>query len=187
MGKGKIYTATGDDGTTSLVGGKRVSKTDIRLEAYGTVDELNAHIGWLAEVLVSPPDKEIVRFVQNKLFAIGSNLATDTSVTELKAASVITEEDVEKLEKSIDRLTDLMPPFRGFVLPGGTPSAAAAHICRTVCRRAERRIYALAAGQDIDQNLRQFMNRLSDYLFVLARAEVITARKEEIIWDKGCK
>lgn len=187
MGKGKIYTATGDDGTTSLVGGKRVSKTDIRLEAYGTVDELNAHIGWLAEVLVSPADKEIVRFVQNKLFAIGSNLATDTSVTDLKAASAITKEDVEKLEKSIDRLTDLMPPFRGFVLPGGTPSAAAAHICRTVCRRAERRIYALAARQDIDQNLRQFMNRLSDYLFVLARAEVITAGKEEIIWDKGCK
>lgn len=187
MAKGKIYTATGDAGTTSLVGGKRVLKTDNRLEAYGTVDELNAHIGWLMEIATLQEEKKILRFVQNKLFAIGSNLATDTSVTQLKAASIVTDEDVEKLEKSIDRLSELMPPFRGFVLPGGSLSAAAAHICRTVCRRSERRIYALTSVQEIDENLRRFVNRLSDYLFVLARAEVITAGKEEIIWDKDCK
>lgn len=187
MAKGKIYTATGDAGTTSLVGGKRVLKTDNRLEAYGTVDELNAYIGWLMEVTALQEEKKILRFVQNKLFAIGSNLATDTSVIQLKAASIVTDEDVEKLEKSIDRLSELTPPFRGFVLPGGSLSAAAAHICRTVCRRAERRIYALTSVQEIDENLRRFVNRLSDYLFVLARAEVITAGKEEIIWDKDCK
>ncbi len=187
MAKGKIYTATGDAGMTSLVGGKRVLKTDSRLEAYGTVDELNAHIGWLVEITTLQEDKQILKFIQNKLFAIGSNLATDTSVIQLKTASIITEEDVEKLEKSIDRLSELMPPFRGFVLPGGSLPAAAAHICRTVCRRAERRIYALTSVQEIDESLRRFVNRLSDYLFVLARAEVITAGKEEIIWDKDCK
>ncbi len=187
MAGGKIYTATGDNGTTSLVGGKRVPKTDLRLEAYGTVDELNAHIGWLAEVSTVPTDKAVLRFIQNKLFVIGSNLATDTSETPLKAASIVTDEDVEKLERQIDRLSAQMPPFRGFVLPTGTLSASVAHICRTVCRRAERRIYALSPSQEIDETLRRFVNRLSDYLFVLARAEVITSGKEEIIWDKDCK
>ena len=187
MKKSLVYTKTGDKGTTSLVGGSRVPKTHIRLEAYGTVDELNSNLGWLYTYLLDEADRHFILGVQHKLFAIGSHLATDQETMQLKPASIITSGDVESLEHEIDKLDEQLPELCAFIIPGGSRGASVCHICRTVCRRAERRIYALSPNQEIDENLRRFVNRLSDYLFVLARAEVITAGKEEIIWDKDCK
>lgn len=183
----KIYTKTGDKGTTSLVGGTRVSKTHIRLEAYGTVDELNAHLGLLLTYLSAEEDKAMVLQVQNQLFAIGSNLATDTEQTQLKSASVISTEEIDSIEKEIDRLDALLPPLRSFVLPGGSRAAAVCHVCRTVCRRAERRIIALSEHCEVSTELLTYINRLSDYLFVLSRKTNIDEKKEEIFWNNSCK
>ena len=144
----KIYTKTGDKGMTSLVGGTRVAKTDVRLEAYGTVDELNAHLGLLVAYLSDGDDKTFLRQVQDTLFAVGSHLATDRRKTELKAASIITPGQVEAVERAIDSIDRLLPPLTAFVLPGGSLAAAQCHVCRTVCRRAERRILALADEVD---------------------------------------
>ena len=145
----KIYTKTGDKGVTSLVGGTRVPKTHIRLEAYGTVDELNSNLGFLGTYLLAEKDKSFLQQVQDKLFAVGSHLATDREKTELKAASVISPENVEMMEREIDRLDNLLPPLSAFILPGGSRGAAVCPICRTVCRRAERRILALAEQVEI--------------------------------------
>lgn len=183
----KIYTKTGDKGMTSLVGGTRVAKTDARLEAYGTVDELNAHLGLLVTYLSDGDDKTFLRQVQNTLFAVGSHLATDRRKTELKAASVITPGQVEAMEREIDRIDRLLPPLAAFVLPGGSRGAAQCHVCRTVCRRAERRILALAAWVEIAPELLAYVNRLSDYLFVLSRKINRDADKDEIFWNNSCK
>lgn len=183
----KIYTKTGDKGTTSLVGGTRVPKTHIRLEAYGTVDELNSHLGLLVTYLLDEKDKAFLRQVQDRLFAVGSHLATDREKTELKAASVISPEHVEMVEREIDRLDTLLPPLSAFILPGGSRGAAVCHICRTVCRRAERRILALAEQVEISSELLAYVNRLSDYLFVLSRKMNQDEKKEEIFWDNRCK
>lgn len=183
----KIYTKTGDKGTTSLVGGTRVPKTHIRLEAYGTVDELNSHLGLLVTYLLDEKDKAFLRQVQGRLFAVGSHLATDREKTELKAASVISPEHVEMVEREIDRLDTLLPPLSAFILPGGSRGAAVCHICRTVCRRAERRILALAEQVEISSELLAYVNRLSDYLFVLSRKMNQDEKKEEIFWDNRCK
>ena len=182
----KIYTKTGDRGTTSLVGGTRVPKTHIRLEAYGTVDELNSHLGLLDTYLLDEKDKCFLRQVQDRLFAVGSHLATDREKTELRAASVITPEQVEAVEREIDRLDALLPPLSAFVLPGGSRGAAVCHICRTVCRRAERRILALAEQVEISSELSAYVNRLSDYLFVLSRKMNRDEKKDEIFWDNSC-
>lgn len=183
----KIYTKTGDRGTTSLVGGTRVPKTHIRLEAYGTVDELNSHLGLLVTYLLDEKDKAFLRQVQDKLFAVGSHLATDREKTELRAASVISPEHVEMVEREIDRLDALLPPLSAFILPGGSRGAAICHICRTVCRRAERRILALAEQVEISSELSAYVNRLSDYLFVLSRKMNQDDEKEEIFWNNSCK
>ena len=189
MKKSIIYTGTGDKGETSLVGGKRVSKQDIRLESYGTIDELNAHIGFLRTLL--PPNMHDAAHtlldIQHRLFSIGSYLATDTSDTALRDASRVYPEDIEQLEQRIDFLDSTLPPLRNFILPGGTTSSAQAHVCRTVCRRAERRICELHATHPVDLLLLRYINRLSDYLFILSRQCNISERKEEIYWDKGCK
>ena len=183
----KIYTKTGDKGMTSLVGGTRVAKTDARLEAYGTVDELNAHLGLLVAYLSDGDDKTFLRQVQDTLFAVGSHLATDRRKTELKAASIITLGQVEAVEREIDSIDRLLPPLTAFVLPGGSLGAAQCHVCRTVCRRAERRILALADEVEIAPELLAYVNRLSDYLFVLSRKINLDADKDEIFWNNSCK
>ena len=187
MKKSMIYTKTGDAGRTSLVGGTRVSKTDDRLEAYGTVDELNAFLGLLETYLTDEHDRTFVRQVQNELFAVGSYLATDQSKTKLRASSQVAPGQVESLEHEIDRLDENLPPLSAFVLPGGSRGAAVCHVCRTVCRRAERRILALAEKVDMTPELLAYINRLSDYLFVLSRKMNHEDKKNEIFWDNSCK
>ena len=171
--KSIVYTATGDKGTTSLVGGKRVSKDDVRLEAYGTVDELNAHIGLLDNLHNVPSDiKSFLRVIQNKLFTKAMGLDDD---------------DIANIEHQIDLLDAELPPLRNFVLPGGSRISSRAQICRTVARRCERRVVTLANEHDVDQNVLTYLNRLSDYFFVLARFNNIHNQIEEIFWDKDCK
>lgn len=178
----KIYTRTGDKGTTSLVGGVRVLKTDVRLEAYGTVDELNSQLGVLETYLTDPEDEELMEYIQRKLFAIGGYLATDQSKTEVRQSFIVTAADVKKMEDAIDAAEKLLPPLRAFVLPGGSRGSAVAHVCRTVCRRAERRILALKDQFPLDEQLLAFINRLSDYLFNLARKiNIITGEDEKFL------
>lgn len=186
MKKSIIYTKTGDKGTTSLVGGQRVSKAHQRIESYGTVDELNSFIGLLLTALEDQTDKDFLSFVQHKLFTIGSYLATDQETTELKIESKVMPETITRIEHEIDRLDSELPKMRNFILPGGARSASLAHVCRTVCRRAERQIYRLAEANPVEEPVLIFMNRLSDYLFVLARKECIKNNGKEIIWDYTC-
>ncbi len=184
--KSIVYTATGDNGTTSLVGGKRVSKDDVRLEAYGTVDELNAHIGLLDNLHNVPSDiKSFLRVIQNKLFNIGAYLATETAPG--TKAMGLDDDDIANIEHQIDLLDAELPPLRNFVLPGGSRISSRAQICRTVARRCERRVVTLANEHDVDQNVLTYLNRLSDYFFVLARFNNIHNQIEEIFWDKDCK
>ena len=181
--KSSVYTRNGDTGLTSLVGGTRVGKDDVRLEAYGTIDELNSHIGLLAaSAALDRTDRATLRAVQHRLFDVGSMLATETSSRwqpePLPAACV------EALEAEIDRLDEVLPRHRRFILPGGHPDAARAHITRTVARRAERRMVALAnTGVSIDPTAMRLVNRLSDYLFVLARTINMRNRVDEIFWE----
>jgi len=187
MKKSMVYTRTGDKGTTSLVGGTRVPKTHARLEAYGTVDELNSFIGLLITYVDPCEEQEFLQQVQNNLFVIGSNLATDQSITQLRSASVITPEMVSEMEHQIDIVDASIPPLTAFVLPGGSRGAAVCHICRTVCRRAERRILALSEQAEVSAELLAYVNRLSDYLFVLSRKINQVEKKEEIFWNNSCK
>lgn len=186
MKKSIVYTRTGDKGKTSLVGGKRVSKADPRIESYGTVDELNSFIGLLAVELTEEEDLEFLKFVQHKLFNIGSYLATDQENTELNIESQVTDESIRRIEREIDRIDENLPRMTNFVLPGGSRSAALAHVCRTVCRRAERCVYGFDPSVEIDKNVLIFVNRLSDYLFVLARKLCIKEKGSEIKWDYTC-
>lgn len=186
MNKSLIYTRTGDKGTTSLVGGQRVSKAHQRIESYGSIDELNSFIGLLIDALNDQNDKDFLHFVQHKLFTIGSYLATDQENTALRIESKVTDDSILRVEKEIDRLDGALPKQTNFVLPGGGRSASLAHVCRTVCRRAEREIYRLAETVPVEDNVLKFVNRLSDYLFVLARKECILQNGEEIIWDYSC-
>jgi len=179
----KIYTRTGDKGTTSLVGGKRVSKTDPRLEAYGTIDELNSFIGLMQSVMDGKAEtEENIRWIQQKLFNIGGCLATDTASFQLPDSCKVLASDVERMEKMIDAAQEGLPEQRSFILPGGTQAASFAHVARTVCRRAERLIIALPNDATAPSELLQFINRLSDYLFVLARRINFFAGVNEKIW-----
>lgn len=187
MKKSLIYTKTGDRGTTSLVGGTRVSKTHDRLEAYGTVDELNSFLGLLVTYLSDEHDREFVQQVQDTLFVVGSYLATDQTKTALRQSSVVSAERVEAMEHEIDLLDSALPPLTAFVLPGGSRGAAVCHVCRTVCRRAERRILTLAEQVEIAPELLAYVNRLSDYLFVLSRKINCDEKKGEIFWKNSCK
>ena len=186
MKKSIIYTGTGDKGTTSLVGGERVSKAHQRIESYGTVDELNSFIGLLITSLEEKADQDFLQFIQHKLFTIGSYLATDQENTELKVESKVMPETITRIEREIDRLDNELPKMRNFILPGGSRPASLAHVCRTVCRRAERQIYRLAETIPVEEPVLVFINRLSDYLFVLARKECIRNNGKEIIWDYTC-
>ncbi len=177
----KIYTKTGDAGTTSLVGGKRVPKDCARLESYGTVDELNAHVGLLLTYVSENQDRECLISIQNRLFVVGAQLATEAPNV---PSSVITDDDVTNLENNIDKASEGLPKWRGFTLPGGCREAAIAHVCRTVCRRAERRILTLNSEEEVDPQLIKYINRLSDYFYVLALRLNFLHGTEEILWKK---
>jgi len=178
-----IYTKTGDKGTTSLVGGSRVSKDDARVEAYGTVDELNSHIGLLAEMMrqMEGGYYDELKAVQHNLFTMQTLLATEDSEIYSKLPQ-LAEEEVEMLERQIDILTDMLPKLQNFVIAGGNMTGAQCHVCRTVCRRAERRVVTLARQAHVDDVLMRYLNRLSDYLFVLARRAVAADGKVEDLY-----
>lgn len=164
----KIYTKTGDKGQTSLIGGTRVPKHHIRIESYGTVDELNSWIGLLRDLAPEEKLQELLLEVQDRLFTIGSVLAADPEKSKMKIPD-LTDEDIVLLEKAIDAMNELLPPMRSFVLPGGHPTVSYTHIARCVCRRAERNVTALAETAPVDEKVVKYLNRLSDYLFVLSR------------------
>ena len=167
MSKAKIYTRTGDKGQTSLIGGKRVSKSSLRLEAYGTVDELNSTLGLLISYLKLPNDVAFVENIQKCLFRVGGILASDPETK--GPLKQFDETCLKELEQEIDYVESLLPPIHGFILPGGVQAACIAHICRALCRRTERRIISLTEETQIDPILLCYINRLSDYLFILAR------------------
>ena len=179
----KVYTRGGDMGKTSLVGGQRVSKASERLEAYGTVDELSSHLGLLVSLLPDGDDKAMIMRIQNCLFNVCTNLATDQDQTVLSPSAYLPEGEIEMVEHQIDDIMKLLPEKQGFVLPGGTREAAQAHVCRTVCRKAERRIVALSEVAKISPEILQYVNRLSDYLFVLAKKINFNANQSEIVWQ----
>ena len=183
----KVYTRTGDKGTTSLVGGVKISKSDVRLEAYGTVDELSAHLGLLATLLPEGEDRQNILRVQNNLFNVCTHLATDQSKTPLYPSAHLADGEITFLETEIDHIMKELPERQGFILPGGTQAAAQAHVARTVCRRAERRIAALAEVAVVGAEIQQYVNRLSDYLFVLAKKINFNSGQAEIIWQNACK
>ena len=176
----KIYTKTGDQGMTSLVGGKRVPKNSARLESYGTVDELNSYLGLIRSF---PIDRQVIDElieIQSRLFDVGGNLATDPESAQVKLG--IKETDIGLLVKAIDSMDAEVPPMKYFVLPGGEQVVSFCHIARTVCRRAERRILDLAEQAEVDGLVVKYINRLSDYLFILARKIAHDARVEEMKW-----
>lgn len=179
----KIYTKTGDAGTTSLVGGKRVDKACARLESYGTIDELNAQVGLLLTYIYDSAEIECLIGIQNRLFVVGAQLATDPESSQTPSYT-ITEKDVTALEENIDLASEGLPKWRGFTLPGGCRAAAIAHVCRTVCRRAERKIMALNASEPVDPCLIAYINRLSDYFYVLALRLNFFRGTDEILWQK---
>ena len=188
----KVYTRTGDKGMTDLVGGVRISKNDPRLEAYGTTDELSSHLGLLAAMMAHDSntleeERQMLVRSQNNLFIIGSYLAIDQNQTPLYDFARLPDGETTLLEQRIDQLMATLPEKQGFVLPGGTVSAAQCHVCRTVCRRAERRILELAQHARVDDYVLQYVNRLSDYLFVLAKIINFNAGQSEIIWQKPCR
>lgn len=182
MTKSTIYTKTGDKGKTSLVGGKRVDKTHIRLDAYGTVDELNSFIGLLVCEVKDEELNEFLLYIQNKLFVVGSYLATEAEAVTPQSAIIITEKDIEALEAMMDSMDEKLPKLSRFILPGGSESAARAHICRTVCRRAERNVYKVANEFPIHEMILIFLNRLSDFFFLTARLESLRTGKE-MYWE----
>lgn len=177
----KIYTKTGDDGSTSLFGGTRVQKNNIRINAYGTIDELNSIIGIAVSGDINDEIKFELENIQNVLFQIGSELASPENVKSniIKRTS---EEDVKNLETLIDKFDEKLPPLKNFILPGGNNSAAQLHFARTVCRRAERIIVELKEFELVSKNVLIYVNRLSDLLFVLARYQNLSRSTAEIIW-----
>lgn len=185
MKKSLVYTKTGDKGMTSLVRGMRVPKSHIRLEAYGTIDELNSFVGFLICQIEDEDTLKILAFIQHKLFTVGSYLATETESKEPKSASIIVDDNISLLETEMDKMDSELPPLRQFVLPGGSEAAARAHICRTVARRAERCIYHVKEQFPVEDNILTFVNRLSDYFFLLARKESYK-NGNEIFWDTSC-
>lgn len=184
MAKSNLYTRTGDAGSTSLVGGTRIAKDSTRLEAYGAVDELSSFLGALAAEPALPPEQQgQLMAVQNLLFNIGAYLATSPKEGEESSVSGLTEKTLQKIEGWIDSLDERVPPIRAFILPGGTQAAASAHVARAVARRGERRIIKLASAEYVDPVLIAYVNRLSDYLFILARFLNFIAGVEEVTWN----
>ncbi len=177
----KIYTKTGDQGETGLFGGKRLPKYHIRIESYGTVDELNAHLGLVRDGISDAADRELLKNIQDLLFTVGSLLASDPE----KPLSTpdLQEEDVEVLELAIDRFEEILPPLKNFIIPGGHPVVSQCHVARCVCRRAERMVVALATEEPVEAIVLRYLNRLSDFLFVLSRKIAQDFGIEEVIWQ----
>lgn len=179
----KIYTKKGDKGETSLLGGSKVKKDNIRLESYGTVDELNAFIGHIHDQEISENHKTILLKIQNQLFNLGSILSFDGKKSQINLPE-ITKRNIQMLETEIDKMEEKLAPLKDFILPSGHAISSLCHIARTVCRRAERRVVELQAKEKISSNCLEYLNRLSDYLFVLAR-EILKEKKcSEITWIK---
>lgn len=177
----KIYTKTGDSGNTSLFGGKRVEKDNQRIEAYGTLDELNSVIGLILVEKVNDKTRKILTILQQSLFVIGSELATPSDV-QSKAIRPLTNEEISVLENYIDEIDADLPSLKNFIIPGGTKSASLLHFARTVCRRAERRIVEIDKSENISKNIIAYINRLSDLLFVIARYENYVTSTPETEW-----
>ena len=184
----KIYTKTGDSGTTALFGGTRVSKHHIRIESYGTVDELNSHIGLVRDQNIDPHYKDVLISIQDKLFTVGAILATDPKKAILKSGKErlnipkISSNDIILLEKEIDKMNESLPSMTNFILPGGHQTVSFCHIARGVCRRAERIAVALNELEPFQPETLTYLNRLSDYLFVLARKLSLDLQADEIKW-----
>ena len=179
----KIYTKTGDSGKTSLIGGTKVPKSHIRIESYGTVDELNSYIGLCGDLIVDEQCKIVLKEIQDRLFTIGSSLACDPDKEPLMKIPDLLEEDIVYLEKDIDRMMDSLPPMKFFVLPGGHPAVSTVHIARCVCRRAERICVQMSEdGIFVDQLVIKYLNRLSDQLFALSRYVAHLLNAPEIKW-----
>jgi len=177
----RIYTKTGDTGETGLFGGSRVLKSHARVDAYGTVDELNAFIGLLHDSLDDEPVRELLRQIQHRLFSIGATLASDPA-GEYAVPTDIRDTDISLLENSMDAMDEHLPELKNFILPGGYPTVSLCHVCRTVCRRAERLVVALHEHDPVEPAVIQYLNRLSDYFFILARYLGHRAGAAEIIW-----
>lgn len=177
----KIYTKNGDNGTTSLVGGKIISKSHIIIEACGTVDELNSWVGLLADYTINAHHIPVLREISNMLFNIGANIMAESD-KKIAKIPVVVEEDVVFLELEIDKMNEKLEPMRYFILPGGHKEVSFAHVARTVCRRAERTLVLMAEKEPVDPILIKYMNRLSDYLFTLCREMSVNLGIEEIPW-----
>ena len=176
----KIYTKTGDKGQTSLYGGRRLPKSHIRIDAYGTVDELNSYIGLIRDNTTDGSMRDLLKSIQDRLFTIGANLASDPE-KEMKVPD-IRKTDVEILEASIDEMNETLPALKNFILPGGHTTVSFCHIARCVCRRAERITVALQQVEPVEDILLIYLNRLSDWLFVLARKMALDLKVEEVEW-----
>lgn len=177
----RIYTKTGDTGETALFGGRRVPKSHLRVEAYGTVDELNSFIGLLRD---STEDQVITGYlgqIQHRLFSVGAHLASDPTKT--MTTPDLEPGDIGLLEQAMDEMDSRLPELKNFILPGGHPLVSLCHICRTVCRRAERMVVALHYNDPVDERVLQYLNRLSDYFFMLARQLAQDAGAAEIVWN----
>ena len=177
----KIYTKTGDKGHTSLIGGTRIPKYDLRIEAYGTVDELNSNIGLVRDQNIDTHSKEILIELQDRLFTIGSLLAADPEKNKMTLPQ-ISETDIELLEKEIDKMNESLPEMKSFVLPGGHTTVSFCHVARCVCRRAERCVLRLNEEQPVNELIYKYLNRLSDYLFVLSRHFTQELKATETPW-----
>ncbi len=177
----KVYTKTGDKGTTALIGGKRVRKNHQRIEAYGTADELISFLGLLRDYCGEAKHKEFIFKIQNELMVLSAILATDCEST-LDKIPGLSKESIETIEKEIDSLEILLPPLKAFVIPGGHPAVSTCHIARTVCRRTERTVLSLAENEVVPDIVIAYLNRLSDYLFVLSRLLTTENHADEIIW-----
>jgi cob(I)alamin adenosyltransferase len=177
----KIYTKTGDKGQTSLIGGTRVPKHHLRIESYGTVDELNSYIGLIRDQQVSEYQQNLLKEIQDRLFTIGSALASDPEKSKMKIPD-LHQEDIELLEKEIDTMTADLPELRHFILPGGSNAVSFCHLARCVCRRAERLCVHLSEDSFVDEKVMVYLNRLSDYLFVLSRKLCFDNQIEENKW-----
>jgi cob(I)alamin adenosyltransferase len=177
----KIYTKKGDKGTTSLLGGTRVSKANIRIESYGTVDELNSWLGLIRDQYIDAKTKKFLIHIQDRLFVIGAHLAADPKKSNMKIPN-ISEENVLAIEKEIDNINESLPEMKNFILPGGHTVVSYAHIARCVCRRAERMVVCLSEKEKVEEIIIKYLNRLSDYLFVLARKFSHDFGAEEILW-----
>ncbi len=178
----KIYTKTGDKGTTALVGGRRVSKGDLKIESYGTIDELNSWIGLVRDQPINESRRDLLKEIQDRLFTIGADLASEPEQVRKKPIPSLLEEDVTLLEIEMDKMDTELSPLRAFVLPGGNQSVSFTHLARTVCRRAERLVIRLSEEEEVNPMVIKYINRLSDYLFVLSRKMAQELGSEEITW-----